>query len=300
MSHTGDTAIVTREQLALAPVPPETATFKPVPHITLVMALETILADKGITVTREQYALRSDGSRMFGTFDLALAGAYEASAGALGFRTANNRSMSLQMVAGMRVFVCDNMALSGDMVVLKRKHTGGLDLMAELLGATERYLTRYTRLCGEVQDMMALGLTDSEAKAVIHDVFVKGVFPIRLMPQVSGLYFEPVHEEFAPRTAWSLHNAFSEVAKGMFLNRRLEAMQRVGQTFGLIGNGQQPDPMTLDMEQQAEVVEDAVAEANEQAAEQAAAEMAEIGEPEDFGFEPNPEANPEQERDRES
>lgn len=233
ISHV-DTNKVSREELAIIPTPGGTDTFKPVAHIELVNSLEAILNHKGIQIVKEQFAIRSDGSKLFGTFDLSLEGVGESCA-AMGFRTANDRSMKIQIVAGMRVFVCDNMALSGDSVILSRKHTSGLDLLPELMGAVGRYQTRYLKFREEVIELQGLSLLDTEAKALIHDAFVKDVMPVRYLPEVSGAYFNPPHPDFIPRTAWSLHNAFTEVMKDMGLNRRMEATQALGELFGLCG-----------------------------------------------------------------
>ena len=65
----------------------------------------------------------------------------------------------------------------------------------------------------------------------IHDAFVHGVMPVRLLPEVSRSYFEPELAEFKPRTAWSLHNAFTGVAKEM--PTRLPAIQELGRLFGM-------------------------------------------------------------------
>ena len=58
---------------------------------------------------------------------------------ALGLRTANNKTMSIQLCAGLSVFVCDNLAFRGDMIALRRKHTSGLNLRVELAGAVLRF-----------------------------------------------------------------------------------------------------------------------------------------------------------------
>src|SRR5437899_8411695 len=117
-----DTNMVSREQLAAIPTPEGTDTFRPVPHTELVMSIEAILETKGISITKEQFAVRADGSRLFATFDLSLEG-IAGSCGALGMRTGNDRTMTLQMLTGLRIFVCDNMAFSGDQIDLTRKQT---------------------------------------------------------------------------------------------------------------------------------------------------------------------------------
>jgi hypothetical protein len=157
------------------------------------------------------------------------------------------------MVCGMRVFVCDNMALSGDSIILKRRHTRNLDVLYEMLGAVGKFVTRYATFQAQVRDLNTLTLTDNEAKALIHDAFVKDIMPIRLLPNVSQAYFKPPHAEFQPRTAWSLHNAFTEVMKGMFLNRRMEATQRIGEMLGLgVATVEAPSDPDIDVESEVE------------------------------------------------
>ena len=57
--------------------------------------------------------------------------------------------------------------------------------------------------------------------------------PVRFLPDVSKSYFEPTLKAFEPRTAWSLHNAFTGLAKEMPMSTRLPAIQAVGKLFGM-------------------------------------------------------------------
>lgn len=245
MSETGatlvahvDTNVVTREQLALIPVPAETDTFKPQPHVTLIEMVQACLEHKGISIVKEQFAVRSDGSKLFATFDLSLAGISEATCGSLGLRTGIDRSMRTQMITGMRVFVCDNMAFSGDEIILNRKHTKGWgDPLPQILEAIGRFQVRYATLLTEITSLASMILADGDAKALIHDAFMAEVMPIRFMPNVSEAYFKPTIPDWEPRTAWSLHNAFTGIMKEMNLNRRMEATQGLGRVFGLLGEG---------------------------------------------------------------
>jgi hypothetical protein len=237
-----NTNLVTREQLAaLAPVV-GTDTFKPIPHIELILSLEQVLSSRGISilqtnagVNREQFAMSKDGSRLFGVIDLAKNG-IDGTTASLGLRTANNRSMSLQMIAGATVFVCDNMVFSGDTIMMKRKHTSGLNLMDELFIAMDKYERHYDKLRAEVNSLKGYDMTEIAAKVIMHDIFAKQIMPVRLFPEVSNEYFatEQRHVDFAPRTAWSLLNAFTEVAKQMPLTTRIKATQLIGKQFGAL------------------------------------------------------------------
>src|SRR5713101_4376078 len=112
LSHV-DTDLATREQLALLETPAATRSFKPVPHIELVDTLERVLQLNHITIRKEQFALRQDSLTLFGVLQLQYQDTPDGMA-ALGLRTSNNRTMSIQLCAGLSVFVCDNMVFRGD------------------------------------------------------------------------------------------------------------------------------------------------------------------------------------------
>jgi hypothetical protein len=58
-------------------------------------------------------------------------------------------------------------------------------------------------------------LSTAAAKLLIYQAFVEEEtgFPKHLARRVHDLYFQPVHEEFQPRTMWSLSNAFTSAFK---------------------------------------------------------------------------------------
>ena len=235
ISHV-DTDLVTREQLALVQTPDATRSFKPVPHIELIETLEHVLTLNQITIRKEQFALRRDGATLFGVLQLAYQDTPDGMA-AVGLRTSNNRSMSIQICAGLSVFVCDNMVFRGDLIALNRKHTAGLHLRTEINHAVLRFQDHFGKLTGEIVSLKGRDLSDMQAKAVLHDVFTQGILPIRLLPDASNLYFEPFVDEFRPRNAWSLHNAFTAVAKEMPITTRMPAIQELGKYFGMSSGG---------------------------------------------------------------
>lgn len=231
ISHV-DTDVVSRTELKTLPAPEITSTFKPVPHIELVEMLEIVLRQNQIRIEEERFALRRDGSVLFGVLQLAY-GETEDGRAAMGLRTANNKTMSIQLCAGLSVFVCDNLVFRGDMIALRRKHTSGLNLRVELAGAVLRFQEHFGRLAGEVELLKQRSLPDMQAKALIHDAFAGGLMPLRFLPEVSQAYFEPQLSEFAPRNAWSLHNAFTGAAKAMPITTRMPAIQALGKFFGM-------------------------------------------------------------------
>lgn len=84
----------------------------------------------------DEYAVSPDGMKLFGLLELN--SEYEDVRFAIGLRNANDKSMRLGMVAGCRVFVCDNMTPSGDFKPLLAKHTKNFDLTESLALGVDR------------------------------------------------------------------------------------------------------------------------------------------------------------------
>ena len=60
----------TRADLGLLPVPEGTATHQPLSHAVVVEALVESLGFRHINVVRDEYAVSTDGMKMFGVLDL--------------------------------------------------------------------------------------------------------------------------------------------------------------------------------------------------------------------------------------
>jgi hypothetical protein len=235
LSHV-DTDLVTRQQLAVIPAPEPTRTWRPIPHIELIDTLESVLRANQMSIREEKFALRRDGSTLFGVLQLAYEDTPDGQA-AMGIRTSNDKSMSIQICAGLSVFVCDNLLFRGDLIALNRKHTSALNLRTELSGAVLRFQEHFGRLTCEIEHLKERALEDTAAKVMMHDVFAGGLLPLRFLPEVSRSYFNPQIPDFIPRTAWSLHNAFTASAKAMPMTTRLPAIQALGKLFGMSAEG---------------------------------------------------------------
>ena len=103
---------INRDELALVPTPPATATHQPVPHNEIVQALVETLGFRHIGVVHDEYAVSPDGMKMFGVLDLETE--MHGARFSIGLRNSHDKTMRLALTCGYRVFVCSNMAFSGD------------------------------------------------------------------------------------------------------------------------------------------------------------------------------------------
>lgn len=233
LSHCGSQEM-NRAQLAMIETPaPQGSRHRPVPHIELVETIDAVLGSNGIEIVNESFSFNEKNTNLFGVMDLVLRNELggEDFTTSLGFRSSNMQKLPVAFVAGARVFVCDNLMFIGDYQVLKRKHTIGLDLLDEITEGIDRFLGIAHANLSVVSSLKERELTDLEAKEFVFDSFVEKIFPIKLFDDVVAEYWAPIprHEEFAPRTAWSLVNAYTEVAKQLRPNPRNEALSRLAQ-----------------------------------------------------------------------
>src|SRR6266852_2476241 len=110
-----------REELALVPTPAATETHRPIPHHEIVGALLETLGFRHIGVVHDEYAVSPDGMKLFGVLDLATE--MHGCRFSIGVRNSHDKSMRLAMTVGYRVFVCSNMAFSGDFTPVLAKHS---------------------------------------------------------------------------------------------------------------------------------------------------------------------------------
>jgi hypothetical protein len=207
------TAKLTRQQLATVPTPLGTATHRPVPHAEIVEALVETLSFRHIGVVTEEYAVSKDGMKMFGVVDLDTA--MNGCRFSIGIRNAHDKSMRLAMVVGVRVFVCENMAFSGDFHPVLAKHSKHFSLQNALSIGVDQMQRNFDGMRAQVETWRQSQLSDVAAKLVIYHAFIEGGLevPKHLARPVHDLYFSPQHEEFHPRTMWSLSNAFTSAFK---------------------------------------------------------------------------------------
>src|SRR5262245_9536891 len=228
LTHCGARQL-TRSDLTQIPSPAPTATWKPIPHSDLIEQLDLALQAHDLHIWREQFAVQHHDHRLFGVLDLS--STTDDFRAALGVRASNDKTFAIQLAVGLRVLVCDNLAFQGDLIALKRKQTTGLDLQAELSAAIVRCLAHFDRYTTEVRHFRDTELTDLTAKALMHDAFVYRLLPLRLLPAVAEEYFRPSYADFTERTVWSLHNAFTHVAKTLPDGPRFRTLLALGRLF---------------------------------------------------------------------
>lgn len=216
--------LIGRQDLPGLPTPPGTSTHRPIPHAEVIQALIETLAFRRLAVQDDSYAVSKDGSRLFGvlTIDREEAGVRFA----IGVRNSHDKSFALALTVGYRVLVCDNLAFHGEFSPVLRRHTPGV-LVADVVAlGIERCQRAFPAMTRQIEVWKNHSLPDDLARLVIYRAFIERSrieLPRHLGPLVHDAYFDPPHEEFRPRTLWSLGNAFTHVLKALDPIPRLRA-----------------------------------------------------------------------------
>ena len=207
------TARLTRQQLSAIPTPLGTATHRPVPHSEVVEALIETLSFRHIGVVKDEFAVTKDGMKLFGVLDLDTG--MHGCRFSIGIRNAHDKSMRLAMTVGYRVFVCENMAFSGDFQPVLAKHSKHFSLQNALSIGVDLMQRNFDGMRKQVDGWKESQLSDINAKLVIYRAFIESDLevPKHLARPVHELYFNPQYEEFQSRTLWSLSNAFTSAFK---------------------------------------------------------------------------------------
>jgi|10_taG_2_1085330.scaffolds.fasta_scaffold23009_3 hypothetical protein len=252
MMHEAGSSRVTMQDLWNLPLPAQRGSRHwPIPHRVLVERLVEQINGVGLKIVKQELGIARHGTRVFGTMQVTGDGTMKGRQAldvqsTLGFRSSTDSSLGIRMVVGVTVFVCDNLCMSGDEFVLRRKSTfwnGSYESDQQLDGllrnGVQRFLKRTPNFQRNILYMKDYGLSGENAKALLFEVFNKGVLPKVLLQETGRLYLSPSkdHEDCQPRSLWGLNNACTRAIKSLKQPAaRFEAATRVGAHFAnLVG-----------------------------------------------------------------
>ena len=223
------TGKITRAELTMLPTPPATETHIPIVHAAAVETLVETLSHRHIGIVGEEFAVSTDGMEMFGVLDLEAG--FEGCRFAIGIRNANNKRFRLACTVGLRVFVCYNLAFRGDYTPVLAKHSKHFSLEDALSIGVDRMQRNFDPMRQQVERWRAQQVSGEVARLTIYRAFIEGELevPKHLARRVHDLYFNPQHEEFAPRTMWSLSNAFTSAFKELDPIPQFKATAKLGE-----------------------------------------------------------------------
>ena len=212
------------DDLRTIPLPKETRTYKPVSHYDLAVNLGEVSGGllRGYQLDKAQYGLAREGNQMFGIHSYR--NGISSSMGlSIGFRNSYDKSMSVGIAIGASVFVCDNLALTGDIAIM-RKHTANVWNDLEELTITTIYRSQhnFTKIVEDAEIMRGRYLSNDDAFRMIGLMYGNDIISPRQIPVVKREWLNPTQPDFEERNVWSLYNAVTESLKSSPPNKIME------------------------------------------------------------------------------
>ena len=211
------TLITSREvkldDLTAIEMPEATNTYVPVSHYDLAMNVGSIgerVIDKELHSKR--FGLARNGQHMFATYTFKND---EDEVGmSIGFRNSYDKSMSIGVCVGAKVFVCENLMMTGE-VTFMRKHTGNIldELNSLIFKVLYNSEDKFVQLQQDKESMKEVPINNQRAWETMGVLFGKGIINT---PQISIMRKEwknPSHQDFDDDSLWSLYNAGTEALK---------------------------------------------------------------------------------------
>lgn len=210
MNHCGARQVNATELATIEP-PEPTRTWFPLAHRAVLDSVCGTLEGAGYMICRSRLSVSHGGARFFGTLDLTTS-VSDGVTLAVGIRNSNDQSFPIGFCCGQRVFVCDNLAFTSEIVVSKKHTRFGqeryLEGLARAVGSLEQYRLS---AAGWIERMQSHELGDDIANSLLLQAYERKIVGLRLLPLVVDEWRKPSREEYRPRTAYSLFNCFTEV-----------------------------------------------------------------------------------------
>lgn len=215
---------VSLDDLRQVPLPEETESYKPVSHYDLAINLDEVSQGllRDYELANSQHGLARNGQQMFGIHSYRKE-ADDTMGLSIGFRNSYDKSMSVAIAIGASVFVCDNLALTGEIAIL-RKHITNVwrDLEDLIIATIYRSQHNFHTIMEDAQYMQSVYLMNDDAFRMIGLLYGRQLLTPRQLPVVKREWLKPKHDEFQQRNVWSFYNSCTEALKSCRPNKIME------------------------------------------------------------------------------
>lgn len=205
------------EALRALPVPVATETHVPIPHHRVIDLVAYSLSYFGHEVAERHFGVTEDGNRFFGV--MTLKSPYGDYTDTVGLRNSHDKRFPIGICFGSRVFVCDNLAFSGDYTI-KRKHTAKAkhDLPGLVGEIIEPLALRREEQAKRIGLYKAFGFTDEQADHFIMEAYRRELIGVQRIADVNEAFHNPPFD-WGGKTAWRMFNATTHALTGRVMEQ---------------------------------------------------------------------------------
>ena len=214
MAHC-DTVRVDESDVRAVVAPPYTDTWHPISHGDILDTVKGALDARGMQIQHRDYSLSPNGKNMFAVWRVDTIGDLPGMAWSVGIRNSLQKQFAVGICAGTYVFVCDNMAFSGDFVQL-RKHTNRID--DDLPRIAEEAIEKVQRKLGVLSEwqfgLREFAIEEPVMKLLVFDAMATGIFAPSKFRHFLNCWEEENKDGAAPHTMYAYHGAVTRLIRG--------------------------------------------------------------------------------------
>ena len=197
-----------KDIMLTAPVPKETATYKPVSHKQLIdLTLESVY-QSGFDLDKEHYIAARQGDIATGRYTIKNVQDNDMQLQIV-WQNSYDKSTSLKFAIGVQVFVCSNGMVSGDHGSFKRMHKGTVQDFAP--AAITEYIRKsgdaFTKMQNDKEAFKAHEISEERRSELLGRMFAHEKFLQSTQLNIIQREFnKPTYDYGAPNTLWELYN----------------------------------------------------------------------------------------------
>ena len=186
---------------------------KPIPHFQAITSVINNIESRGLEVSDLEVGTSHQDMRCFWLAKLKGEGDY---APMIGGRNSHDRSISFSLYGGASIFICSNLMVSAPFADTK-KHMGEIKTeLPEMVNTSiDRVLRDNSINKNRIKFYKEQTITDKDAYWFAVNAMKMDILAPSKIKYIVEQWHSPLHDEFAPKTAWSLHNCFTEVFKDL-------------------------------------------------------------------------------------
>ena len=222
--HCGARAI-SRDQLNEIQAPAPVGRWHPIPYGRLITEIERSLGNSKMRIVNEAYGVTEENKRMFGLLQVANCQETKDYAYVIGVRGSIDKSLAESVAVGSSVFVCDNMAFSGE-IHFARKNTSNIlvDLPQLVDTAIGQLSTRWNDQNTRIEAYKQKHLSRRDAMVLTMEAAEAEVFPWAKGWDIFQEFKSPRHDEFKGDTLWGFFNGVTEHLKPRTANSKASGL----------------------------------------------------------------------------
>lgn len=209
---------VDEEHVRLIETPRDTASYKAVPYYAILDTIQERIDKSPWMIDKAEYALGRKGMQLFGVMTLRSrdadwsSRALDSIAPSIGFRSSHDKSISVGLVTGASVFVCDNMMFETSGFRAVRKHTRNVfnDIERIIDRTIDTSEEQYSKMYGSRQEMKQIPISRDRGYELLGLAYGQGIVtPTQYTSAVNEWRSPSFAGAFEEEDFWSLYNSIT-------------------------------------------------------------------------------------------